>query len=114
MILNHVSAGRSFACLGPPGVGKTYVLSQVHKLLIEKNETVICLGPTHCSAQLLPDGHTAHYFLCRFGMRGHYKGWILLDEISMLPLPLLAAFDQLRKNGTKICTFGDWHQFSSE
>ncbi len=112
LILNHVSVGRSFTCLGPPGVGQTYVLSQVYDSLTEAGERVICLGPTHCSAQLLPDGHTAHYFLCRFGMKEQFKGWILLDEISMLPLPLLAAFDQLRMNGTKICIFGDWHQLA--
>ena len=40
LILNHVSAGRSFTCLGPPGVGKTYVLSQVHDFLIDKKEKV--------------------------------------------------------------------------
>ena len=43
-------------------------------------------------------------------MRGSFKGWILLDEVSMCCLPLLAALDQLRLNGTMICTFGDWDQ----
>ena len=39
-----------------------------------------------------------------------WKGWILLDEISMVSVPLLAVLDQLRLNGTKICSFGDWAQ----
>jgi hypothetical protein len=43
-------------------------------------------------------------------MRGSYTGWILLDEVSMCVLPVLAALDQLRLGGTKICTFGDWDQ----
>ena len=41
-------------------------------------------------------------------MKGTYQGWILLDEVSMVVLPLLAALDQLRLGGSKICTFGDW------
>ena len=43
-------------------------------------------------------------------MRGTYRGWILLDEVSMCVLPILAALDQLRLGGTKIATFGDWDQ----
>jgi len=46
----------------------------------------------------------------RRAMKGSFQGWILLDEISMCCLPLLTALDQLRLNGTKICTFGDWDQ----
>jgi hypothetical protein len=44
-------------------------------------------------------------------MRGSYVGgWLLGDEISMCVLPVVAALDQLRLGGTKICTFGDWEQ----
>ena len=95
-ILKHAEENKSFTCLGPPRVGKT--------------RTNVCLALTHCAAQLLPDRHAAHYFHARLEMRESFKGWILLDEISMIPLPVLAAFDQLRQNGTKICTFGDWGQ----
>ena len=70
---------------------------------------MVCLVPTHCAAQLI-DGKTIHNFVGRFAMQGSFQGWILLDEISMCCLPLLAALDQLRLNGTKICTFGDWAQ----
>ena len=109
-ILKHAEEGKSFTCLGPPGVGKTHVLNTVFAALQKLGETVVCLAPTHCANQLLPPGNTCHYFLARFGMRGNVKGWISLDEISMMPLPILAAFDQFRQNGTKICTFGDWQQ----
>jgi hypothetical protein len=59
---------------------------------------------------LLPDGDTIHHFVGKHALRGSFKGWILLDEISMCSLGVLAALDQLRLNGTKICTFGDWDQ----
>ena len=71
---------------------------------------MVCLAPTHAAARLLPDGDTVHHFVGKYAMKGSFKGWILLDEISMCCLPLLAALDQLRLNGTKIATFGDWDQ----
>lgn len=70
----------------------------------------MCLAPTHAAARLLPDGDTVHHFVGKYAMQGTFKGWILLDEISMCCLPLLTALDQLRLNGTQICTFGDWFQ----
>ena len=72
---------------------------------------MVCLAPTHAAARLLPgEGDTIHHFVGKYAMQGAYKGWILLDEISMCCLPLLAALDQLRLGDCKICTFGDWEQ----
>ena len=71
---------------------------------------MVGLAPTHAAARQLPDGDTVHHFVGKYAMQGPYKGWILLDEVSMCCLPLLAALDQLRLNGTKICTFGDFFQ----
>ena len=109
-ILDHVNMGKSFSCLGSPGVGKTWVLAKVKEQLEELNQKVVCLAPTHAAARLLPSGDTIHHFVSKYAMRGAFKGWILLDEVSMCGLGLLAALDQLRMNGTKICTFGDWQQ----
>lgn len=71
---------------------------------------MVCLAPTHAAARQLPDADTVHHFCGKYAMQGAYKGWILLDELSMCCLPLLAVLDQLRLGGTKICTFGDWDQ----
>jgi len=109
-ILEHVRQGKSFTCLGPPGVGKTWILARVKECLEGLGHNIACLAPTHSAARLLPGGDTIHHFVGKFAMRGAFKGWILLDEISMCGLGLLAALDQLRLNGTKICTFGDWRQ----
>ena len=59
-ILKHVEDGKSFTCLGPPGVGKTHILGTAYEKLQAIGERVACLAPTHCAAQLLPSGHTAH------------------------------------------------------
>ena len=71
---------------------------------------VVCLAPTHAGARLLPDGDTVHHFVGEFAMTGSFKGYILLDEVSMCCLPLIAALDQLRLLDTKIITFGDFDQ----
>ena len=65
---------------------------------------------SHAAARQLPEGDTIHHFVGKYAMKGSYTGWILLDEISMCCLPLLAALDQLRLNGTKVASFGDWDQ----
>ncbi len=98
--------------LGPPGVGKTHVVGKLKEDLEARGERVVSLAPTHAAARLLPDGDTVHHFVGKYAMRGAFKGWVLLDEISMCCLPLLAALDQLRLNGTKIATFGDWDQLA--
>ena len=108
-ILAQVRIGKSFTCLGAPGTGKTWTVGRVREALEEAGERVVCLAPTHCAARLI-DGKTVHNFVGRFAMRGSFRGWILLDEVSMCCLPLLSALDQLRLNGTRICTFGDWAQ----
>ena len=74
-ILQQVNAGRSFTCIGSPGVGKTYALEKVYNTLQEIGEKVICLGPTHCSARLLPEGKTIHYFISKYGRNMSWKGW---------------------------------------
>ena len=81
----------------------------MREALEQAGERVVCLAPTHCAARLI-DGTTVHNFVGRFAMRGSFKGWVLLDEVSMCGVGLIAALDQLRLNGTKICTFGDWAQ----
>ena len=108
-ILAQVRIGKSFTCLGQPGTGKTWTVGRVREALEEAGERVVCLAPTHCAARLI-DGTTVHNFVGRYAMQGSFKGTILCDEISMCCLPLLAALDQLRLNGTKIATFGDWAQ----
>ena len=85
-------------------------MPKVKERLEELDQKVVCLAPTHCAARLLPDGDTVHHFVGRWALTGAYQGWILLDEISMCGLGLLSVLDNLKQNGTKIVTFGDWSQ----
>ena len=89
------------------------VLAKVKEHLEQNNQHVVCLAPNHAAARLLPDGDTIHHSAGKFALRGSFKGCILLDEISMCGLGLLAALDQLRLNGTKICTLRDWRVAST-
>ena len=84
MVLEHVKVGKSFTCLGAPGTGKSKgILANVREELLAQGENVVCLAPTHAAARQLPDGDTVHHFVGKYAMQGAYKGWILLDEISM-------------------------------
>jgi len=109
-ILDHVGTDKSFTCRGPPGTGKTWVLAKIKEHLESLGKKVVCLAPTHAGARLIPDGDTIHHFVGKYAMLGAFKGWILLDEVSMCCLPLFACLDQLRLGGTKIATFGDFAQ----
>ena len=110
-VLEHVRLRKSFTCLGAPGTGKSKgILLKVKEELLARGLNVVCLAPTHAAARQLEEADTIHHFVGKYAMTGNFSGWILVDEISMCCLPLLAALDQLRLNGTKICCFGDWEQ----
>ena len=91
-VLEHAKAGKSFTCLGAPGTGKSKgILAKVREDLLSRGERVVCLAPTHATARRLPDADTVHHFVGKYAMKGSFKGWILLDEVSMRVLPLLAS-----------------------
>ena len=60
----------------------------------KNNHENVCLAPTRAASRLLPEGDATHHFVSKYVMLGAYKGWTLLDEISMCGLALLAALDQ--------------------
>ena len=105
-VLEHVRKGLSFTCLGAPGMGKSKrILAKIKEKLLASGEKVVRLALTHAAARQLPDSDTVHHFVGKYAMQGTFKGWILLNGISMCCLSLLTALDQLRWTGTKMCTF---------
>ncbi len=104
-----VEQGRSSFISGPPGVGKSWVLTKLKEELEEKGEKVKVISLTHVAARNI-NGQTAHSFVHRFVQHGRYKGYLLIDEVSMMCLPLLAALETLSLSGCKIVCFGDWDQ----
>jgi len=104
-----VQQGRSAFISGPPGVGKSWVLKKLKEDLEAKGEKVKVISLTHVAARNV-FGKTAHSFVHRFIQYGRYKGYILIDEVSMMCLPLLAALETLSLSSCKIVCFGDWNQ----
>ena len=104
-----IDEGKSACIVGPPGTGKSWVLQEIAKELREKGEIVKIISLTHVAARNVM-GQTAHSFIHRNVLHGRYKGWLLIDEISMMCLPLLAALETLSLSGCKIVCFGDYDQ----
>ena len=89
-ILPHVLSGKGCAVLGPPGVGKPRVLTRLAEELKKQGRTVVKIALTHVAAGNI-GGQTAHTFALRHVLHGSFKGIVLLDEISLMPLPLLSS-----------------------
>jgi hypothetical protein len=104
-----IEQGRSAFISGPPGVGKSWVLKKLKEELEAKGEKVKVISLTHVAARNV-FGRTAHSFVHRFVQYGRFKGYLLVDEVSMMCLPLLAALETLSLSGCKIICFGDWDQ----
>jgi hypothetical protein len=110
VIRPHIIGRRRSAFVsGPPGTGKSYVLKRVAEELRAQKETVRVISLTHVAARNV-DGQTAHSFVHRFVKHGRFKGWLLIDEVSMLNLPLLVALETLSLAECKIVCFGDFDQ----
>ena len=106
MIRPHVvGQGRSAFISGPPGVGTSWVLKKLKEELEAKGENVKVISLTHAAARNV-FGKTAHSFVHRFVRYGRYKGYLLVDEVSMMCLPLLVALETLSLSGCKIVCFG--------
>jgi len=109
----HVIGQRKSAMLtGPPGSGKSVVLRKLAEELRAQGETVKIISLTHVAARNV-EGQTAHSFVHGFVQNGRYEGWLFIDEISMMTLPLLAHLETLRLGKVKILCFGDFDQLPS-
>ncbi len=110
VIRPHIIGQRRTAFVtGPPGTGKSYALKRLAEELRAQEENVKIISLTHVAARNV-EGQTAHSFVYRFVQYGRYKGWLLIDEVSMMNLPLLVALETLSLARCKIVCFGDWDQ----
>ena len=60
----------------------------------------------------MEDAKTAHSFIQRKVLHGRFNGWLLIDECSMLPAPVVTLLENLATMGIKFVLFGDWNQLS--
>ena len=58
----------------------------------------------------LEDAETAHHFAIRHVLTGSFRGWVLVDEVGMLPAVLLSILENLHVLGVQFAMFGDWNQ----
>lgn len=109
-ILAHVQAGHSMFVEGLAGTGKTVVLRAVNEALEHLGCQAICL--THTGARNIgPDACTAHSFVMKHVLHGTFSGQVVvIDEVSFLSLPLIAALEHLRLKGVRLMCFGDFAQ----
>lgn len=103
---------------GPAGSGKSYLLTRpggVIARLEAQGFKVAKMAWTHFAAMIIggKDGQTMSHFLLSHqrALSGAHKLWLIVDEVSQLPLkifPLLAAYQFLGLAGC-IC-LGDFQQ----
>ena len=88
---------------GPAGTGKSVILKQLRAHL--KGEKVFTCAYTHAAARLTGGMTVAR--LLHFDTRLH-DAWILIDEISLLPINTLGMLARLLLVGVKFVCFGDF------
>jgi hypothetical protein len=92
--------GRSAACLGLGGTGKSVIIRKLQGLLRES----VTLAPTNVQARNV-GGMTVHRFLHKYVS---YRGVIIVDEVGQLPLPLWAALSKYLHTGARFVLCGDF------
>lgn len=138
--VGEVCAGHNVFITGPPGVGKTFLVETIQKVLHARNRIVGVTALTGAAATLLPGGTTLHSFLhldignkditrlvkevCArhkhsvVRMRSMHS--LIIDEVSMLSAELLERIDvylgmirnqrHLRFGGVQMILVGDFCQ----
>jgi hypothetical protein len=100
MVQLVVRKGRSAACLGLGGTGKSVIIRKLQRLLPES----VTLAPTNVQARNV-GGMTVHRFLHKYVS---YRGVIIVDEVGQLPLPLWAALSKYLHCGARFVLCGDF------
>ena len=92
--VEQIRAGKGFLVEAPAGFGKSWLLKKV--ILPELGgQPVAVLAPTHTAARKV-GGITVHSFIHRHVFLKPFKGWIIIDEYSMLSPDLCSALEHLR------------------
>jgi hypothetical protein len=106
-----VEQQRGALITGAAGTGKSTVLSRLEVDLMELGHDVRKISLTHVACKRLgDDASTARAFVHRHVLHGRFRGWLLVDEVSMMPATLVTLLENLAVLGVKIVMFGDWNQ----
>lgn len=110
VIRPHVIGQKKSAFItGAPTVGQSVILTKLAEEPKAQGETAKIISLTHVASRNV-EGQTAHCFVDRFVQNGRYEGWLFINEISMITLPLLVAIEALMLGKVKILSFGDFDQ----
>ena len=84
-----VEKGLSARFQAPPGFGKTHVLKRLAADLRGAGHVVQMVALCHVAVRNLgEDAMAIHAFCHRHVLNGTFKGWVLLGEVSQVPLAL--------------------------
>ena len=95
---------------GVAGTGKTLMLTEIIKVwrLKNPNANVVCGAYTHAAARLMPGGRTLEHWRHKYRRCIPKDTVFIIDEISMVPLSLLAVLARWQLLGTKFVLMGDF------
>ena len=101
--------GRSVFLQGFGGTGRTYCATEIAKELIEQKQQIVCTAYTHMAAQNVAMqgaiNGTLHHCLHKIPV---FKGIVIIDEVSQIPLVLWAAILKWYLAGAKFICLGDF------
>ena len=93
--------GSSVFLQGFGGTGRTFAAKVIVKELLEQGKAVICTSYTHMAAQniAVPGATNGTLHHCLHKMPG-FKGHVVIDEVSQIPLSLWAAIFKRELSGS--------------
>ena len=101
--------GRSVFLQGFGGTGRTYAAKLIAKELMEANKSVMCTAYTHMASQNIAmqgaTNGTLHHCLHKNPV---FRGIVVIDEVSQIPLVLWAAILKWQLSGATFVCLGDF------
>ena len=90
---------------GPPGVGKSFLIRRLQALLKARGHKFETCAYTHAAARLVGGKTVAH--LLHYDKKLH-DAWVIIDEVSLLPIDTLGQIARWQMVGAKFVLFGDF------
>ena len=91
------------------GTGRTCCANRIASDLLNRGNKVICTSYTHMAAQNIAVQGCTHGTLhhCLHKNRG-FRGYVIIDEVSQIPLVLWAAILKWQLSGARFIMLGDF------